>query len=273
MLHINKGNCQICGSLQAVDNKTGRLAKHGYTVKDGYFSGSCAGSHQVPFQISHDFLDLVIERTKKEVADLLSYAAEVETKTENSVYLKMPSAFRWAQHPDVKTELNWVNAHLWTKQFNTTNLENAVKTAHKRHAYRLTTRASQGQAWIDFQVERLVNWTVKPLIKAVHLEQEMEAAKAARLAAKTEAKAKAEADKAERQAKYEASLIWTEEKVGAARRKAEKLLKSYEKIVIYSTKEWGDGPISSMTEVEEFLTKYPNTGKIKVEPITATLKG
>ena len=36
--HTHTGTCQICGRRQAVNVKTGRLAKHGYTVaRFGFF--------------------------------------------------------------------------------------------------------------------------------------------------------------------------------------------------------------------------------------------
>ena len=40
-----RGICQCCGRLQAVTG--GYMAKHGYTVKDGWFNGVCSG-HQFP---------------------------------------------------------------------------------------------------------------------------------------------------------------------------------------------------------------------------------
>ncbi len=50
--HTHRGTCQICGSTQAVDIVSGKLAVHGYTVKWGYFSGTCRGSNSLPMQ--HD---------------------------------------------------------------------------------------------------------------------------------------------------------------------------------------------------------------------------
>ena len=43
-IHTHKGTCQSCGRVQAVDNKTKRLAKHGYTVSYGSFQFVCRGS-------------------------------------------------------------------------------------------------------------------------------------------------------------------------------------------------------------------------------------
>lgn len=50
-LHTHRGTCQACGSTQAVDNTTHEVAKHGYTVDFGYFSGTCMGSGYVPAEM------------------------------------------------------------------------------------------------------------------------------------------------------------------------------------------------------------------------------
>ncbi len=50
--HTHRGTCQACGSVQAVDNVSGLLAKHGYTVNWGYFNGTCQGSGRKPAE--HD---------------------------------------------------------------------------------------------------------------------------------------------------------------------------------------------------------------------------
>tara|TARA_R110002020_G_scaffold62613_1_gene167328 strand:+ start:5973 stop:6566 length:594 start_codon:yes stop_codon:yes gene_type:complete len=61
MTATHNGNCQCCGSLQAVNNKTGLLAKHGYTVDWGFFSGTCVGSDHPPLQKDHTVLDGTVE--------------------------------------------------------------------------------------------------------------------------------------------------------------------------------------------------------------------
>ncbi len=45
----HNGTCQACGRTQAV-RANGRLAKHGYTVDYGYFSGTCSGSDKLPLE-------------------------------------------------------------------------------------------------------------------------------------------------------------------------------------------------------------------------------
>jgi hypothetical protein len=50
--HTHRGTCQACGHVQAVDNASQLVAKHGYTVDWGYFNGTCQGSGKAPAE--HD---------------------------------------------------------------------------------------------------------------------------------------------------------------------------------------------------------------------------
>lgn len=50
--HTHKGNCQGCGRLQAVDNLSKMIAKHGYKVSGyGFFNGMCLGSNRLTMQM------------------------------------------------------------------------------------------------------------------------------------------------------------------------------------------------------------------------------
>lgn len=53
----HNGTCQACGRVQAVIPRTGKLAKHGYTVDWGYFDGVCYGSDELPVEHGTDVLD------------------------------------------------------------------------------------------------------------------------------------------------------------------------------------------------------------------------
>ena len=65
-----RGNCQLCGRLHAIISRTGKVAKHGYTVEHGFFSGVCSGSHYVPMQESREATNAAIEAVRSEVAEL-----------------------------------------------------------------------------------------------------------------------------------------------------------------------------------------------------------
>jgi hypothetical protein len=59
----HKGECQMCGRVQKLPG--GKLAKHGYTTRWGFFSGVCTGAHHAPYEQSCEMLKerlpLVIE--------------------------------------------------------------------------------------------------------------------------------------------------------------------------------------------------------------------
>jgi len=55
--HTHRAHCQGCGAVQAVDNTTKMLAKHGYTVEHNYFQGVCAGAGYAPVELSRARLD------------------------------------------------------------------------------------------------------------------------------------------------------------------------------------------------------------------------
>lgn len=67
MKHTHRGTCQICGALQAVNPKTGDIAKHGYTVPNGYFLGTCLGSGNSPLQKSRTLCDEIRATLRKQV--------------------------------------------------------------------------------------------------------------------------------------------------------------------------------------------------------------
>lgn len=46
--HTHRGTCQACGNVQAVDNKSSLLAKHGYTVEYGAFKFVCNAAGYKP---------------------------------------------------------------------------------------------------------------------------------------------------------------------------------------------------------------------------------
>ena len=74
------GTCQVCGNVQAVrggDNGYA-LAKHGYTVDWGFFSGTCRGSDIHALELSRELLDVT-------VGDCLSESARLGVITADDV--------------------------------------------------------------------------------------------------------------------------------------------------------------------------------------------
>jgi len=63
----HQGTCQICGRIHKVDNQYGTIAKHGYTKRFGFFSGTCEGSDHLPLEVSSDLLKKDIEDTANRI--------------------------------------------------------------------------------------------------------------------------------------------------------------------------------------------------------------
>ena len=68
-----KGHCQACLRVQAVNDKTGRMALHGYQVAGfGYFSGTCKGSKELPLEKDTAILDREVVNLRKEAKKLIN---------------------------------------------------------------------------------------------------------------------------------------------------------------------------------------------------------
>jgi hypothetical protein len=72
-----RGNCQCCGRQQAVVG--GLMSKHGYTVKEGWFSGVCSGRNYQPIQVSRTMTDKIIADISAEIPELIAKAEKVKS--------------------------------------------------------------------------------------------------------------------------------------------------------------------------------------------------
>lgn len=70
--HTHQGTCQACGAVQAVDNVTRLIAKHGYKVAGfGFFNGTCQGSDHPPAEVE-------VFLTYKIIESCLAWAANMD---------------------------------------------------------------------------------------------------------------------------------------------------------------------------------------------------
>jgi hypothetical protein len=79
--HTHRGHCQMCGSVQAIDNATGGVAKHGYTTTWGYFNGTCPGSDSKSLHLSRSMTDGLIHRLYCDAARNDELIADYEAGT------------------------------------------------------------------------------------------------------------------------------------------------------------------------------------------------
>lgn len=118
--HENKGHCQACGRIQAVDNSTKKIAKHGYKVSGfGFFSGTCIGSDQPALQLSRFFLDQTVVNLDVYAAAQIALAARMEAGEAHPALVRTDIEVRDAEDKLVRDRmgrrtyvmLNWEDAN------------------------------------------------------------------------------------------------------------------------------------------------------------------
>lgn len=81
-----RGICQVCGHEQAIVN--GKMAKHGYTVKFGFFNGVCAGEHFAPIQHSTEEAERIIAKCSEEAGKSDEAADKMQAGKIHPLYVK-----------------------------------------------------------------------------------------------------------------------------------------------------------------------------------------
>jgi hypothetical protein len=80
--HTHTGTCQACGAVQAVDNGTQMIAKHGYKVAGfGMFVGVCQGSDRKPAELDISFTHQIITNCQEWAANADRIAALLESRS------------------------------------------------------------------------------------------------------------------------------------------------------------------------------------------------
>lgn len=70
-----RGHCPCCGHEQAVVR--GRMSKHGYQVKHGWFEGVCIGQHYEPVEKNRKPADEIVAGIRAEVARIRARVADL----------------------------------------------------------------------------------------------------------------------------------------------------------------------------------------------------
>lgn len=258
--HTHRGNCQICDSLQAVDNKTGLLAKHGYDVKFGFFNGTCKGAHHQPLQVSKDLIATVIESVKTQVIGLKSLASKVSLSTSPNVSRRVYRNYKWVVED---FEVREDNSDIWNRDTHKCTIAEAIKAYNDKRLSSINREISQLEGYIDWQTQRLANWKPGQLIEAKRIEaqrsEKVAATKAEREAKKAAKLARQEAFRVAQEARQ----IWTEEKVQKARRQADKLFAQGEHVAIW-TSNGMPGYFERADQMDKWFQDNRNTGTITV---------
>lgn len=100
--HTHRGHCQLCACVQAINPDTGRIAKHGYTVTNGYFNGTCPGSDVQSLHESRKLADAAIKSARQEAITLTKTAEDFRTRTRTPAFA---GTGKWEEYRDERNRL------------------------------------------------------------------------------------------------------------------------------------------------------------------------
>lgn len=180
------GTCQVCGAEQKLPG--GTLSLHGYTVRWGFFSGTCRGAGHLPFELSKDLIESAIANAQAIAAGLRQGADALDADTtpaavwvheyRPATWENRTSAHVWRLIPlaelDVRTygtertyyELRYVNSA--TKRTERVgDMEASVnEAAHKANTRRATAmrrEAADADQYVTWQQGRIADWQPQAL--------------------------------------------------------------------------------------------------------------
>lgn len=135
-----RGNCQCCGRDQAVTG--GQMAKHGYEVKDGYFSGVCQGHKYQPIQKDREVADQIVKTCREDAVKLDQRAADFRAGKIHPVEI---TTNRYNPQTRSPVTIPWAEGTVYQK-------EEALKSA----AHQAESRARAARSHADM-LENLAN--------------------------------------------------------------------------------------------------------------------
>lgn len=138
-----RGNCQCCGRLQAVTS--GRVAKHGYEVKDrgqgGWFHGVCSGHVYAPIQVERTIADGVVKNVRAEVVAIHQLSALIASGKANPKFAG--NRYDFATNKNIPVP------------FGDADKYNQAE-ARRSEVHKLDSRAKVGESWAD-DFDKLIN--------------------------------------------------------------------------------------------------------------------
>lgn len=190
MKAAHNGTCQICGALQAAATKNSVLALHGYTTRWGFFSGTCSGSKELPFELSKGLIEASIENATNQAAELDAEARRLRTSDEGTStwvnhYVpgtghgrqRVASSYRWMKVEILKvadadrffwgyqvtdstgkTDIKRLNAY-----YSSTPISEIVFKQNVEYSRTLEKRAAELKLYVQWQKARIANWTPSEL--------------------------------------------------------------------------------------------------------------
>jgi DNA-binding protein YbaB len=179
----HSGTCQVCGALQKLPN--GKLSKHGYTTRWGFFEGVCWGADHEPFELSKDLIEEAIERATQGAKNNRAEAKKRERMTDpndvwHDVYLNCERVtkhgrvsmvgrkFKSGTHGDevafIYQDRHFVRREDFTvlHDWRMRTVEDAVKQMNAERAGYLRHVAEQQDEYVKWQQQRIKDWKPHP---------------------------------------------------------------------------------------------------------------
>lgn len=183
----HRGTCQACDRVQMLPG--GRLAKHGYTKRWGFLSGTCIGSHREPLEVSRDLVTKCIARSENTVVNLQRQREEIlasETRAWKRIYDQAGNRYEWrpgtvAVHEQDFSDGSKLHGFTWTdaspktlacplrEHINTSlqdhDVVSVIKKLNSNYVKNVTNRdINRHILYIAWQRKRHADWLPKPLL-------------------------------------------------------------------------------------------------------------
>ena len=144
----NNGTCQVCGRIQAAIGDA-TMAKHGYTVQWGFFSGTCAGSDRAPIEHSHNYTDRTISELDKRATQIDGMT--IYDIPQVTIEIRI-SAYKEKEIITFTCEAD-VSHHIATHKYGSREIGKTFDKYRERDLYRLQSQAKQMRAHNEFLKE------------------------------------------------------------------------------------------------------------------------
>jgi len=181
------GTCQCCGATQKLPN--GDLSKHGYTLENGWFNGTCLGAGSMPFEQGKGLIEKFIEMAKQSIIDNTAKCEEIESTCTGLTWRRSyrtdsearktyePSGYYWEQAEIIAIERedrDWTN-YLWADKAGSDNIrtqreadagndiygksiEDIRREFNASYAKQFRKQIAEAEQYIIWQKGRIKNW-------------------------------------------------------------------------------------------------------------------
>ncbi len=171
-----KGTCQCCGGIYKLPGDT--LAKHGYTIRWGFFSGTCSGSEKLPYEKDCSLIKEFVAAAENKQHSLIEFKNELmEPATEPKAWFheyirnleKGRSGYKWRVVKLVHTELGFCYINIDDKVTRlpvhqpVETLLDVANLLNAKYSKIVALNIENVAEYIRWQQRRITNWKVTDL--------------------------------------------------------------------------------------------------------------